>query len=136
MGGPDTDPSTAGSAGAIAWTTCTDIRRPDGQTAKPDPSLQCGRLAVPLDYAKPDGESLDIAVIRTRATGPGPRIGSLIFNFGGPGASGVDTLAQAAKVFGYPEHPLRPGQLRPARGGAQRRRQVRRPTRTWTSTPR
>jgi pimeloyl-ACP methyl ester carboxylesterase len=100
VGGPDTDPSTAGSAGAIAWTTCTDIRRPDGQIAKPDPSLQCGRLTVPLDYAKPDDLSLDIAVIRTRATGPGPRIGSLIFNFGGPGASGVDTLAQAAKVFG------------------------------------
>jgi pimeloyl-ACP methyl ester carboxylesterase len=99
-GGPDADPSTSGSASAIAWTTCTDIKRPDGQVAQPDSSLQCGKLKVPLDYAKPDGPSLEIAVIRTKATGPGRRIGSLLFNFGGPGASGVDTLAQAAKAFG------------------------------------
>src|SRR5690606_4776637 len=37
------------------------------------------------------------ALIRIKATGE--RLGSLIFNFGGPGASGVDTLATAAPVF-------------------------------------
>ncbi|MDP9840948.1 alpha/beta hydrolase [Streptosporangium lutulentum] len=98
-GAPAADPSAAGSPGAITWATCTDIRRPDGTIAKPDPLLQCGKISVPLDYAKPDGPSLSIAVIRTKASGPGPRIGSLVFNFGGPGASGVDTLAQAAKAF-------------------------------------
>ncbi|WP_326824387.1 alpha/beta hydrolase [Streptosporangium sp. NBC_01756] len=92
--------SSAEPAGPIAWSTCTDLERPDGQApAKPDPSLQCGKLKVPLDYAKPTGEMLDIAVIKVRATGPGERLGSLVFNFGGPGASGVDTMARAAKVF-------------------------------------
>nr|WP_221473967.1 alpha/beta fold hydrolase [Planomonospora venezuelensis] len=87
--------------GAISWETCTDIKRPDGQgPATPDPNLQCGTLAVPLDYAKPGGETIDIALVRVKATGPGARIGSLLFNFGGPGGSGVDTLAQAAKSFG------------------------------------
>ncbi|MFJ2032654.1 alpha/beta hydrolase [Streptosporangium sp. NPDC087985] len=103
-GGPSTPGSVQSPAepsNLIAWSTCTDIERPDGQApAKPDPSLQCGKLQVPLDYAKPTGETLDIAVIRIRATGPGRRLGSLVFNFGGPGASGVDTLARAYKVFG------------------------------------
>ncbi|WP_051865908.1 alpha/beta hydrolase [Streptosporangium roseum] len=107
-GGPSTPGSVQSSAqdsvqpsGTIAWGPCTDIERPDGQApAKPDPNLQCGTLKVPLDYAKPAGGTVDMAVIRAKATGPGERIGSLVFNFGGPGGSGVDTLAQAVKVFG------------------------------------
>ncbi|MGV9774441.1 alpha/beta hydrolase [Streptosporangium sp. NPDC003464] len=92
--------NAAGTSDPIAWGPCTDIERPGGQApAKPDPNLQCGKLKVPLDYASPDGETLEMAVIRVRATGPGERIGSLVFNFGGPGGSGVDTLAQAVKVF-------------------------------------
>ncbi|WP_433241559.1 alpha/beta hydrolase [Streptosporangium sp. CA-135522] len=96
----DSTGSSVAAPGAIDWGPCTDIERPDGEPAKPDPNLQCGKLKVPLDYAKPTGETLEMAVIRVKATGPGARIGSLVFNFGGPGASGVDTLAQAVKVFG------------------------------------
>ncbi|MEV0583699.1 alpha/beta hydrolase [Nonomuraea sp. NPDC050310] len=94
-------PATSAQGGQIEWGACTDLTRPDGGTpAKPDPSLQCGKLAVPLDYAKPDGEQLNLALIRVAATDKSKRIGSLVFNFGGPGGSGVDTLAQAAKAFG------------------------------------
>ncbi|MEU4327609.1 alpha/beta hydrolase [Nonomuraea dietziae] len=90
----------AAPAGKIAWGACTDLRRPGGDSpATPAATMQCGKLAVPLDYGKPDGETLDLALIRIPATGPGQRIGSLVFNFGGPGASGVDTMAQAAKAF-------------------------------------
>lgn len=89
-----------GAAGRIAWGPCTDVRGPNGQVpAKPDATLRCGSLRVPLDYAKPGGETLDIAMIRIPATDQARRIGSLVFNFGGPGASGVDTMAQAAKAF-------------------------------------
>ncbi|MFI6295786.1 alpha/beta hydrolase [Nonomuraea sp. NPDC050790] len=82
--------------GAVAWAPCTDLTGPDGKPLK-DASMECGRLAVPLDYAKPDGEKLDLALIRIKATGD--RIGSLVFNFGGPGGSGVDGLAMLAKAF-------------------------------------
>ncbi|GAA3010023.1 alpha/beta hydrolase [Streptosporangium longisporum] len=93
-------PATPVPAGAITWGPCTDVKRPGEQIpAKPDPAQECGNLRVPLDYAAPAGEAIDIAVIRIKAQGPGARIGSLVFNFGGPGASGVDTLAQAAKAF-------------------------------------
>ncbi len=82
----------------IAWGPCTDIVRPDGEPpARQDPAVRCGKLAVPLDYGAPDGEKIDLALIKIAATDKKRRIGSLLFNFGGPGGSGVDTLDQAAK---------------------------------------
>ncbi|WP_336213578.1 alpha/beta hydrolase [Nonomuraea sp. LPB2021202275-12-8] len=82
----------------IAWGPCTDITRPDGEPpAQQDATARCGKLAVPLDYGAPDGAKIDIALIKLAATDRRNRIGSLLFNFGGPGASGVDTLDQAAK---------------------------------------
>ncbi|MFJ6750151.1 alpha/beta hydrolase [Streptomyces sp. NPDC091266] len=53
-------------------------------------SVQCGRLTVPLDYARPDGKKISLTVSRIRATAPGERQGSLVFNPGGPGASSMD----------------------------------------------
>jgi pimeloyl-ACP methyl ester carboxylesterase len=47
---------------------------------------------VPVDYSQPDGEQVEIAVARSRATQPGKRLGSLVFNFGGPGDAGTETL--------------------------------------------
>ncbi|MGC0380991.1 alpha/beta fold hydrolase [Streptomyces sp. SAI-129] len=49
----------------------------------------------PLDYRKPDGRTIDVALIRRKATGPNARrIGSLVLNFGGPGVSGVSGLPE------------------------------------------
>lgn len=50
--------------------------------------FQCSTLKVPLDYANPASELIDIAVIRLKAKGS--RRGSLVVNPGGPGGSGVD----------------------------------------------
>ncbi|MFD1538145.1 alpha/beta hydrolase [Nonomuraea guangzhouensis] len=87
-----------GAAQQIAWGPCTDIKRPNGQKpARQDTSVRCGKLAVPLDYAEPDGDKIEIALIKLPATDQSKRLGSLVFNFGGPGGSGVDTLDQAAK---------------------------------------
>ncbi|MBU8819143.1 alpha/beta hydrolase [Mycolicibacterium goodii] len=57
------------------------------------PTAQCGTLAVPLDWNNPDpqGAQAHLAVIRVPATGD--RIGALLVNPGGPGASAVDTVA-------------------------------------------
>ncbi len=61
---------------------------------------ECARLTVPLDYAEPDGETIEIAVLRVRATEPGKRVGQLVVNPGGPGGSGVDYAAGGESVFG------------------------------------
>lgn len=52
---------------------------------------QCGMITVPVDYAKPDGETASIALIRFPATGS--KIGSLVINPGGPGESGIGAAA-------------------------------------------
>ncbi|MFJ5675196.1 alpha/beta hydrolase [Streptomyces sp. NPDC093097] len=59
--------------------------------------FQCATMKAPLDYDKPDpGTDLKLAVARKKATGPGPRIGSLLVNPGGPGGSAIDYLQQYA----------------------------------------
>jgi pimeloyl-ACP methyl ester carboxylesterase len=75
----------------LAWTQCEQVSTSSG--------FECARLQVPLDYAKPDGEKIGIALIRLKAADPGRRLGSLVFNFGGPGGSGVSTLLNAASAF-------------------------------------
>jgi pimeloyl-ACP methyl ester carboxylesterase len=55
------------------------------------PTAQCGTVSVPIDYANPQGAQAQLAVIRIPASGD--RIGALMVNPGGPGASAVDTVA-------------------------------------------
>ncbi|CAM5543701.1 Alpha/beta hydrolase OS=Streptomyces tendae OX=1932 GN=GUR47_26265 PE=3 SV=1 [Streptomyces tendae] len=61
---------------------------------------QCATLRTPLDWKNPSDESMDLALIRARSSGgPDERIGSLLFNFGGPGGSGVATLPGLAPDY-------------------------------------
>jgi len=70
----------------LDWASCEDV----GTQALP---LECAMLQVPLNHDEPDGEQIDIAVARSAATGPSEdRIGSLVFNPGGPGGSGIEAL--------------------------------------------
>lgn len=56
--------------------------------------FECATLDVPLDYSEPDGETIELALLRVPATGDDP-IGSLLLNPGGPGGSGVEYAKQA-----------------------------------------
>lgn len=61
---------------------------------------ECAWLPVPIDHADPGGPTIDIALNRAPATGaPEDRIGSLVVNPGGPGASGVDLAADIVDVL-------------------------------------
>ena len=79
----------------VDWSACdlpaSDVPIPAG--------ADCGSLSVPVDYAKPDGDVAQIAMIRFKATGD--KIGSLIVNPGGPGESGIS--AAASLVGAMPE---------------------------------
>ncbi|WP_078610461.1 MULTISPECIES: alpha/beta hydrolase [Streptomyces] len=86
----------------LKWSTCpAPDDSEDGATKAPGKQWECATLHVPLDYGKPHGDTIGIALIRAKATQPSKRIGSLIFNFGGPGGSGVATLPALAN--GYKE---------------------------------
>lgn len=65
----------------LSWTDCGD-------------SIQCATATVPLDWADPDGEVIQLAVNRHVATGD--RLGSLLINPGGPGGSGIEALKSIA----------------------------------------
>lgn len=67
----------AATTPTITWTTC-------GR------GFDCGTMEVPIDYTKPSGNSLQLALIRLPATDQAHKIGSLLVNPGGPGASGVN----------------------------------------------
>jgi pimeloyl-ACP methyl ester carboxylesterase len=86
------DPSPAPSALSTYYDQKLDWR--------PCDSNQCARLKVPLDYANPDGKSIELAVLRSPATRRGERVGQLVVNPGGPGGSGVNYAAAGAFTFG------------------------------------
>ena len=96
--GTDTGDTDAGevadveqSTGSLVWGECED--------ANEVVPVECATLEVPLDYADPDGEQIDIAVARV-ATAPGSaRVGSVVFNPGGPGGSGVEFVTTAALIM-------------------------------------
>ena len=64
------------------WSSCGDA--------------ECATLTVPVDYADPDGETIDIALLRVPARGD--RLGSLVVNPGGPGGSGTEYAAASTGV--------------------------------------
>ena len=62
----------------LSWDDCGD-------------GLQCTTASAPLDWDDPTAGTVDLALVRHPATG-GDRIGSLLVNPGGPGASGYDFI--------------------------------------------
>ena len=52
-------------------------------------------MTVPLEWSKPTGPQITLAIIRHLASKPKMRIGALFFNPGGPGVSGVSTVREA-----------------------------------------
>ena len=64
-----------------------------------DGGFFCATAAVPLDYAHPGGPKISIAVIKHPATDPAHRIGTLFYNPGGPGDSGVDFMRVGYFLF-------------------------------------
>ncbi|MEU7102172.1 alpha/beta hydrolase [Streptomyces longwoodensis] len=86
------------TAQKLHWKDCPAPSRAEGGGSAPTPlpdgdPWQCATMKAPLNWDDPKGDTLGIALVRAKASGdPGRRIGSLVFNFGGPGGSGVTTL--------------------------------------------
>ena len=91
---PDADDSVVANSdvGTLDWSSC-------GTAAGELIDLECATLSVPLDYSAPAGEKIDIAVARTATADDDARIGSLVFNPGGPGGSGIEFLTSAAALI-------------------------------------
>jgi pimeloyl-ACP methyl ester carboxylesterase len=70
----------------LKWSSCYD-------------NFECAELAVPIDYDRIKTGTFKISVLRYAAQDPNRRIGSIVINPGGPGASGVDYAYNAEYIF-------------------------------------
>ncbi|MEU0599856.1 alpha/beta hydrolase [Streptomyces sp. NPDC006393] len=84
----------------LHWSACPAPSEAQGGGEAPGDGWECATMKAPLDYRRPGRDTIDVAMIRKRATGPErKRIGSLLFNFGGPGESGVTGLPEFADQY-------------------------------------
>jgi hypothetical protein len=77
----------------LDWGRC----RATADAPAPGSEWQCATLKAPLDWSDPGGKTIRLALIRSKARGD-DRIGSLLFNFGGPGGSGVSGMPSYAST--------------------------------------
>ncbi|MFE6854477.1 hypothetical protein ACFVDH_27225, partial [Streptomyces sp. NPDC057674] len=63
----------------VQWELCRDAV---SDWNRNDNRSECTLIPVPVDYSKPEGRKIDIAVSRVKATGK--RTGALFGNPGGP----------------------------------------------------
>jgi pimeloyl-ACP methyl ester carboxylesterase len=86
----------------LAWGDCEPFATTanDRRAYGSKKDVECARLAVPLDYANPGGERVELGLLRRRASSQQERIGSLLVNPGGPGASGMAAAASLAANLG------------------------------------
>jgi len=72
-------PASAAKAKKLVWAGCGN---------KAEPRARCAVFPVPRDYSRPKGKKFRLAMIKIPATGR--KKGSLFFNPGGPGGSGLE----------------------------------------------
>lgn len=77
---------------AFAETDGAGHRAIDWQPCAEAPEFDCATIEVPLDYDKPRGKRIEIALARRPASNPDERIGSILMDPGGPGGSGVQDV--------------------------------------------
>lgn len=76
----------------IQWSKCEDIDVQSNFT------YDCSTLSVPLDYTDDSNGELELQLLRIPAEQQ-PAQGSVLFNFGGPGAEGRNTLVAQAPLL-------------------------------------
>nr|WP_234996003.1 alpha/beta hydrolase [Streptoalloteichus hindustanus] len=83
----------------LSWGACESFATTaDDRTAFSRRGLECARLTVPLDYGAPQGRTIALGLLRRPAEDRDARVGSLVLNPGGPGASGMSTVANLAET--------------------------------------
>ncbi|MDI6629355.1 MAG: alpha/beta hydrolase, partial [Rhodococcus sp. (in: high G+C Gram-positive bacteria)] len=74
----------------LEWESCDSYNTDGSELGR---AVECAMVTVPLDYADPEGKTIEVAISRTKATGE--KIGSVLMNPGGPGSSGLYLAGQA-----------------------------------------
>jgi pimeloyl-ACP methyl ester carboxylesterase len=108
---PSASPTGSSATLESAPATTTEPTPDASPTPTPEPSVRparwadcgggfsCAEIRVPRDYAAPSEGYLNVSLIRSAARNPAERIGSLLVNPGGPGASGVEFVRDGITTF-------------------------------------
>lgn len=74
----------------LDWTKCQ--QGPDDETGKEldAAGARCADVTVPLDYSRPNGRTITVAISRLKATDTQRRVGALALNSGGPAGTAID----------------------------------------------
>ena len=94
------DPTTTTST-TVAPSTTTTVPLPPATPVEwrsCGRGFDCARVTVPVDYRDPRQGTLELALVRRPASDPARRIGTLLVNPGGPGASGVRRVRRGFTV--------------------------------------
>ncbi|GAA0593470.1 alpha/beta fold hydrolase [Kribbella sandramycini] len=87
----------APDAGAIRWHQCALDAHDEEGAALDAAGAECGDLDVPLDYGRPNGRKITVALSRVKARGE--RIGALVINNGGPGGPSLAAPIERPEVM-------------------------------------
>ncbi len=90
---------TSMPADSLAWGDCRLDAHDEQGAQLAAAGAECATVAVPLDYARPRGRSIDVAISRIPAD-PARRRGVLLFNPGGPGGSGLSYPDDLRELLG------------------------------------
>jgi pimeloyl-ACP methyl ester carboxylesterase len=86
--------TTAPTQKPITFSSCDNIFRSSAVPVPPgldgDITFGCATLRVPLDYAKPSGQTISLQLVRIHDKASTSQLGSLLVNPGGPGGSGLE----------------------------------------------
>ncbi|MEU3777531.1 alpha/beta hydrolase [Streptomyces sp. NPDC032472] len=85
-------PASAAQESAASQTAEYTPGTPQWHRCSPEQpaAYECATLKVPLDYRRPQGRTIDLAISRMKSENPAKRHGAMLFNPGGPGGSGLD----------------------------------------------
>ncbi|WP_327363998.1 alpha/beta hydrolase [Streptomyces sp. NBC_01296] len=86
--GSPSPPSPSPGVPRLDWSPCA-----------PGSPYDCATARVPLDHADPAGRTIDLAVVRRKASDTAHRIGTLFVNPGGPGGPGTVQVPQNYDSF-------------------------------------
>jgi pimeloyl-ACP methyl ester carboxylesterase len=98
-----TGPATTGPGTSTSQspTTVTPvIPAPELDWQDCDDGLECGVIDVPLDYDDPEGDTIELFLVRRPANDEDARIGTLLVNPGGPGVPGTSIPVSAELYLG------------------------------------
>jgi len=95
--GASTSTTAVAQTTAVEWHQCALTADDAEGVALDKAGAQCAEIEVPVDYSRPGGPTITLAMSRIKAKGD--RIGALVINNGGPGGASLSAAIERPDVM-------------------------------------